>query len=89
MIFYILRRREGQPYIVVRAHRTHAAGHIAGARGQVVPPVQGVALRELVRGRSDYMRARAQRVAVKRRKAVLELVAETVRAARLVKPVRA
>ena len=70
--------RVGQPEKIVGAMRAHAA-----ATGRM-PPVLHVAFAELAAGRPQQMFTRGPRRGVEQRGRVLELVAEPVRAARLV-----
>jgi hypothetical protein len=71
-------RREGQPQVVIRALRAHAAS--AGR----MPPVLDVAFDELATCRQQDLLARQSRIRVQQRKRILQLIAETERAARLV-----
>ena len=71
---------ERQPQEIVRAARAHAAA------GRRMPPVLDVALLELARRAKQQLRAHELRRGVRKRHRVLQLVAESERAARLVVP---
>ena len=74
----VLAHDVGEPGQVVRAAGAHAA---TGGR---VPPVQDIALLELMLGRLEDVRARHPGCGVEQRQDVLELVAISERAARLI-----
>ena len=75
---HVARRSPGQPQVIVRAMRAHAA-----ARGRM-PPVLHVAVAELMRRAAQQVLAGEARLGMKQRHDVLQLVAEAESAARLV-----
>ena len=75
---HVARRSPGQPEVIVRAMRAHAA-----ARGRM-PPVLHVAFAELMRRAAQQVLAGEARLGMDQRHDVLQLVAEAESAARLV-----
>src|SRR2546426_4773 len=75
---HVERSHVRQPEEIIRKARAHPAA------GGLVPPVQHVTLWELSRGGTQNLRARYLRLRVNQRHHVLQLIAKTKRAARLI-----